>query len=96
MLDIIETTEGIIFTIRVLPRSSRSGIAGIQNGSLKIKITAPALEGRANEACITFLADLFGVSRGSVEILGGSKSRNKRVFVAGLTRAAMESITGEL
>jgi uncharacterized protein (TIGR00251 family) len=96
VLDIIETTEGIIFNIRVLPRSSRSGVAGIRNGALKIKITAPALEGRANEACIAFLADLFGVPRKSVSILGGLKSKNKRVFVAGLTRAAMEPMTGKL
>lgn len=96
MLHITETAEGIIFTIRVLPRSSRSGIAGIQDGSLKVKIAAPPVEGRANEACVAFLADLFGVSKGSVEILGGSRSKNKRVFVAGATRKAMESIIGEL
>ena len=97
MLHITETETGVIFSLRVLPRSSRTGIAGIQGEALKIRITAPPLEGRANEACVTVLADLFGVPRSSVEIIGGSKTRNKRVFVEGITRkAAMESLIGEL
>ncbi|MDD5476331.1 MAG: DUF167 domain-containing protein [Syntrophales bacterium] len=96
LLQITETEKGVIFSIRVIPRSSRAGIAGIHGGSLKIRITAPPLEGRANEACISFLADLFRVPKGSVEILGGSKTKNKRVFVAGITKGIVESLISEI
>ena len=63
MLRIRETENGVVLDIRVLPRSSRCELAGIQDGALKMKITAPPVEGRANEECIRFLSDLLKVRK---------------------------------
>ena len=90
MLRVTETEKGVIFVLRVVPRASRSEIAGIQDESLKIRITAPPVEGRANEACITLLSDFLQVPRSRIAILGGSKTKNKRVFVGGITRHHIE------
>ena len=85
MLTVRETDRGVTFQIRVLPRSSKCELAGLQGDALKIRITAPPIEGRANEECIRFLASLFNVKRTDIAIAAGHKSKNKRVTVAGLT-----------
>lgn len=85
MLTVRETEEGVFFAIRVLPRSSKCELAGLQGDALKIRITAPPVEGRANEACIRFLASLFNVNKNRIAIEAGHKSKNKRVSIAGLT-----------
>ncbi|HEU19491.1 MAG TPA: YggU family protein [Deltaproteobacteria bacterium] len=92
MISIKETTDGVVFNIRVLPRSSRCEIAGIQNDALKLKITAPPIEGQANEECIRFLSDALGVKRNRISIIAGRKSKNKSVAVTGLTTKDIESI----
>jgi uncharacterized protein (TIGR00251 family) len=85
MLTVRETDRGVTFQIRVLPRSSKCELAGIHGDALKIKITAPPVEGKANEECIRFLADLFNVKKTDVAIAAGHKSKNKRVTVTGRT-----------
>ena len=85
MLTVRETEEGVTFAIRVLPRSSKCELAGLQGDALKIRITAPPVEGRANEECIRFLASLFNVKKVRIAIEAGHKSKNKRVSIAGLT-----------
>lgn len=92
MILIKETPDGVIFNIRVLPRSSRCEIAGIQNDALKLKITAPPVEGKANEECIRFLSDRLGVKRSKISIVAGQKSKNKSIAISGLTRKDIESI----
>jgi uncharacterized protein (TIGR00251 family) len=87
-----ETPDGVIFNIRVLPRSSRCEIAGIQNDALKLKITAPPVEGKANEECIRFLSDTLGIKRNRISIIAGRKSKNKSVAINGLSREDIESI----
>ncbi len=91
MLPITETEEGVSFAVRIVPRSSRNEIAGIQDDALKIKLTAPPVEGRANEACVKYLSRVLGVAGSCVTITAGLKSKNKRLFVAGITRAELES-----
>ena len=71
-------------TVRVIPRSSRNAIAWEQ-GMLKARLTAPPVDGKANEACIEFFAKLLNVSRSSVTIAAGQASRNKVIRVAGLS-----------
>ena len=73
----------IIFWVQ--PRSSKNKIVGIHGDAVKIAITAPPVDGKANAAIIKFLSKLFGVSKSSVEIISGDTGRNKRVVVAGLT-----------
>jgi uncharacterized protein (TIGR00251 family) len=95
MLRVRETEEGVTFAIRVLPRSSKCELAGLQGDALKIRITAPPVEGRANEACIRFLASLFNVSKNRIAIEAGHKSKNKLVFIAGLTCGDVRAVLKE-
>ncbi len=85
MIPLRETREGVAFRIRVVPRASRSEAAGIQEGALRLRITAPPVEGKANEECIRLLAELLGVKKAQVTILAGHASRTKTVAVAGLS-----------
>lgn len=84
-----ETADGVTFPIRVQPRSSRCECAGIEAGSVKLKITAPPLEGRANAECILLLAETLKLKRRQISITGGLKSRNKIVAVTGLSAPAL-------
>lgn len=84
MLPIKETKDGIVFNIRVVPRSSKSELAGIQEDALKVKITAPPVEGKANEECIKLIADKLGVRKSRVAIISGHKSKRKTIAVSGL------------
>jgi uncharacterized protein (TIGR00251 family) len=70
--------------IRVLPRASRNQIVGIDSGVLKVKLTAPPLEGKANKALRQFLARKLGVPKKDVEIVSGEKSRMKSIRIYGL------------
>lgn len=91
MLTIKETAAGVQFAVRVVPGASRNEVAGVQDDALKVRLAAPAVEGKANRACIDFLAGLLGVRRSSLAIASGGKSRKKTVAVEGITRAEMES-----
>ncbi len=84
-ISIRETAAGAVFRIRVVPRASRSEVAGIQGDALKLRITAPPVEGKANEECIRLLAETLGVKKGQVTIIAGHTSRTKTVAVEGVT-----------
>lgn len=92
MIPVSESDEGIVFQVRVVPRSSRSEVAGIQGDSLKVRLKAPPVEGRANEECIRFLAGLLGVKRDRVRILSGLKSKTKTIAVSGLQKKDLETV----
>ncbi len=95
MLSIKKTKDGVIFNIRVVPRSSRCELAGIQEDALKLKITAPPVEGKANEECIKFLADKLGVRKSRVAIIAGHKSKRKTIAVSGLTSSEFRVLSSE-
>ena len=76
----------MILAVRVQPRASKDEIAGVTGGALKIRLRAPALEDRANEALCEFLAELLKTPKAAVRILSGHHSRSKRVEVRGVTR----------
>ncbi|MBT8490304.1 MAG: YggU family protein [Deltaproteobacteria bacterium] len=92
MITIKNSSDGIIFTLRVVPRSSRCEITGIQNDALKLKITAPPVEGKANEECIRFLSDKLGIKKNRITIKAGHKSKNKIIVISGITKEDLESI----
>lgn len=92
MIPVSESEEGIVFQVRVVPRSSRSEMAGIQGDSLKVRLKAPPVEGRANEECIRFLAGLLGVKKDRVRILSGLKSKTKTIAVSGLQKKDLETV----
>ena len=75
----------VIFTVRVQPRASKDEIAGEMDGALKIRLRAPAVEDRANQALIEYLAQALNTSNAAVRILSGDRSRTKRVEVRGVT-----------
>ena len=89
-----ETSESITFQVRVHPRAKKNAITGELGDALKLSLTAPPVEGRANEACIEFFAQLLRVPRSSVTIASGQTSRNKVIRVAGLSRAEFEDRLG--
>jgi uncharacterized protein (TIGR00251 family) len=76
----------VSFAVRVQPRASKDEIAGVIEGALKIRLQAPALENRANEALVEFLAHLLKTPKSAVRILGGERSRIKRIEVRGVTK----------
>jgi uncharacterized protein (TIGR00251 family) len=82
---IAETDGGVTFAVHVVPRSSRNQIVGVEGGALKVKLSAPPVEGAANAALIEFVAEWLGVRRSAVSIVSGGKARNKLVRVNGLT-----------
>jgi len=92
VISIKETADGVIFTIQVLPRSSKCEVVGVQGDYLKIKIIAPPVDGRANEECLRFLADVLGVKKAQVSIVGGLKARKKTVAIRGLKKEDVGAI----
>jgi uncharacterized protein len=77
------------FQIRVQPRAKRNAVTKIADGSLKVYVTAPPEDGRANEAVVEAIAEWLGVKRRQVEIIRGATSRNKVVRITGSTSPAI-------
>jgi uncharacterized protein (TIGR00251 family) len=90
MILIEDTPNGATFSVRLHPRAKKNAITGTLGDALKISLTAPPLEGRANHACIEFLADVLMLPRSSITIAAGQTSRNKLIRVAGLSAAEVE------
>ena len=86
MLDAQEREGAVTFPVRVQPRASRDEIAGEMGGALKVRLRAPAVEDRANEALVEFLAQLLKTPRSAVRIQSGERSRTKRIEIHGVTR----------
>lgn len=83
-LDIKIYRGAVRFSVRLQPRSSRNEIGGVQNGALRVRVTAPPVEGSANDALVQLLADNLDVPRRDVTIISGAASRNKTVEVSGV------------
>src|SRR5690242_18187520 len=95
----VEIREGggeTIFAVRVTSRASRNAIEGEYQGALKVRLTAPPLDGRANGALRRLLAESLNVPISAVRIVAGEKSRMKRVAVAGLSPAQVIALVGAL
>ena len=87
MIPIKDTPTGATFQLKVHPRAKRNAITGELGEALKVALTSPPVDGRANEACIAFFAELLNVPRSSVTIAAGQTSRNKLIRIAGMTAA---------
>jgi uncharacterized protein len=85
IIPIKQTLAGASFAVRVHPRAKKNAITGEVGDSLKLSLTAPPVDGKANDACIEFFAKLLEVPRSSVTIAAGHSSRNKVIRVTGLT-----------
>ncbi len=92
MLEIQERDGAAIFAVRVQPRASKDEIAGEMGGALKVRLQAPAVEDRANEALVEFLAQLLKTPKSAVRILSGDRSRMKRIEIRGVTQQRIQAL----
>ncbi|MGA3208844.1 MAG: DUF167 domain-containing protein [Syntrophales bacterium] len=92
MVDIRETEHGLVLQVHIVPRSAKCEVVGNQGNALKLKITAPPVEGQANKECIRFLSDILGIKKKQVRILSGSKSKKKTVAIEGIRRKDIEAL----
>ncbi|HEY6271542.1 MAG TPA: DUF167 domain-containing protein [Terriglobales bacterium] len=90
MVKVRETSAGLTFAVKVQPRARKNTITGVVGDALKLSLTAPPIEGRANEAVIRFFADLFEIPRSSVTIASGATSQRKVLRITGLSKPAVE------
>jgi len=90
ILQLKESKHGLTFDIQVTPHASSAQVVGVQEGMLKIKVTALPVDGAANEACIKLLAKTFALKKSQMEIFAGTKSRKKTVMVKDISRAELE------
>ncbi len=89
-LNITSVAGGSALRVHVVPRSRKTEISGRYGQAVKIRLTAPPVQGKANEALIEFLAKRLDVPKRTIEILSGASSRNKMVCVFGLTPQELE------
>ena len=82
----------ITLAVRVQPRASKDEITGAMEGALKVRLCAPAVENRANEALVEFLADLLKTAKSAVRIQSGKHSRTKRVEIRGVSKQRVLSL----
>lgn len=85
MVAIHETSAGVSFAVKVHPRARKNAITGEVGHALRVSLTAPPVDGKANAACVEFFANLLKVPRSSVTIASGQNSRKKVIRVAGLS-----------
>jgi len=94
MIHYTETDGALAFKVRVVPRASRSEVAGEHDGALRVRVAAPPVEGAANEELARLLAKAFGVPARDVEITGGHTSKTKTVRVRGASAEQLRALVG--
>jgi uncharacterized protein len=94
MIEVHDSPPGATFAVKVHPRARKNAITGEVGNALKVALTAPPVEGKANEACIEFFARLLKVPRSSVTIAAGQSSRNKLIRVAGISAQELRTRLG--
>lgn len=87
-----DTADGVIVNVKAQPRSSRSGIDGVLGNAVKVRIKSAPVDGKANKELVETLADVFGVSKSSVEFKGGETSKTKSVLIKGIDSLRVISI----
>lgn len=91
-LRVTQTPEGLIFTVHVQPRASRSEICGPKDGELRLRLTSPPVEDAANKQCVELIAKVLGVAKSKVSIRAGAKSRHKVLKVEGVDLESLLSL----
>jgi uncharacterized protein (TIGR00251 family) len=90
-----ERGRAVRFTVRVQPRAARSKVDGVHAGALRVRLTAPPVDGAANEALVELLAERLGVPKRAITIVSGATSRTKLVEVEGMTAAGVHALAAE-
>jgi uncharacterized protein (TIGR00251 family) len=83
--------EAVTIRVKVHPRAKKNAVTGVVGDALKLSLMSPPVDGKANEACIRFFAELLGVSRSAISIVAGQTSRAKVVQITGVTAGAVEA-----
>jgi len=84
--------DRVTFSVRVVPRASKSELLSGEDGTLRLRIASPPVDGAANDEIVRFLSKAFGVSKGSVSIVSGDKSKVKRICVSGACERTLTKI----
>jgi uncharacterized protein (TIGR00251 family) len=87
-----EDSRGLTFTVRIVPRASRSELTGEQSGALRVRIAAAPVEGAANQELIKLLAKTFKLPQKAVEIVSGAASKNKIVRIQGADATRLQQL----
>ncbi len=95
-LPIREDGDGISFAVHVQPRASRNELCGVVNDAIRLRLTSPPVDDAANKLCVAFLAELLGVSKSSVSIMTGARSRHKTIRVRGVTALELLELLSRL
>jgi uncharacterized protein len=96
MVTIGEHSEGCVLPVRAQPGAKKARVLGEQAGALKVAVTAPPQDGRANQALLEALRELLGLRRSQVELLSGETSRDKRFLIRGVSKEDLEQRIGRL
>ena len=92
MIEIQQRENAVVFAVRVQPRAGRNEFSGEWGGALKIRLQAPPVEDRANEALCRFLAEILKIPVSAVRILSGEHSRTKRIEIRGVSAAQINRL----
>ena len=95
-LSLRAVSDGTLLPVRVVPRAARTGLDGIADGALRVRLTAPPIEGAANASLIDYLADLLGLPKSAITIVSGATARQKTLLIHGLTPADVQARLGNL
>lgn len=91
-----ETAEGVTLAVRAQPGAKKTAISGVYGegatAQLKIAVQAPPIEGRANQALIAFLAELFSIPKSGIELIAGELSRSKVFLLRGVSQVRAEAV----
>jgi uncharacterized protein len=88
-----EDSNGVTFAVRLVPRASRSEVAGLSDGTLRVRVAAPPVEGAANRELVKFLAKRFKVSPAAITLVSGTNSKNKVIRIANPGAVTREELT---
>jgi uncharacterized protein (TIGR00251 family) len=88
--------DGVLLQLSVVPNARRTEVDGLHDGALRVRLAAPPIDGRANEALVAWLAKSLGVARRDVEVLRGESSRRKQVAIAVSAEEASRWLAGQL
>ncbi|MBI3328778.1 MAG: DUF167 domain-containing protein [Nitrospinae bacterium] len=90
MLELRQSGPDVLLPVFVQPRASRNALAGIHGGALKLQVTAPPVDGAANDACLRFLADVLGLHRSHLSIVKGMQARRKLIRISQTSAAELQ------
>lgn len=89
LIEVLDSPQGALLVVRVIPRARRSAIGGEREGALLVRLAAAPVDGAANEALLAFLANVLALPRRALHIVSGERGRSKRIAVAGLDAARL-------